>query len=277
MGHPLGSALELEGPRLGAGRDGLHAHDAARGARITGPLGLLEGPQGWELTIGDRIEIDWKKEPLDRFEHANIKRYNSEGHTQSVIDCLRGLREKHGLRAGDVRRVDVEVFKQASNITGGGQAGDRTVVRAKEQGDHSIPYLCAVALIDGDVWPQQFEPERVTRADVQDVLKRVWVRQLEEFNERYPDEMPCRVTVTLNEGREVTAEATDFPGFWRTRRLDWDAAMEKYTRLAEPMAGAALAREIADAVRRLDSIPISNLTELLGRVGGSASARRVAS
>jgi len=194
-----------------------------------------------------------------------------------VIDCLRGLREKHGLRAGDVRRVDVEVFKQASNITGGGQAGDRTVVRAKEQGDHSIPYLCAVALIDGDVWPQQFEPERVTRADVQDVLKRVWVRQLEEFNERYPDEMPCRVTVTLNEGREVTAEATDFPGFWRTRRLDWDAAMEKYTRLAEPMAGAALAREIADAVRRLDSIPISNLTELLGRVGGSASARRVAS
>jgi len=245
---------------------------AARG--ITGPLGLLEGPQGWEFTVGDKVEIDWKKEALDRFERSSIKRHNSEGHTQSVLECLLNLRAEHNLRAEDVYRVEVDVFKQAANITGGGEAGDRTQVRSKEQGDHSLPYLCAVALLDGQVWPPQLAPERVAAADVQDLLRRVWVRQREEFNERYPDEMPCRVTVTLRDRREVVGEAVDFPGFWRTRPLSWDEAMEKYERLAGPMAGAALTREIAQAVQALDSIEISELTELLGRVGGSEASRR---
>jgi 2-methylcitrate dehydratase len=247
---------------------------AARG--ITGPLGLLEGPQGWEFTVGDKIEIDWKKEPLDRFERSSIKRHNSEGHTQSVIECLLNMRAQHGIDAKDVYRVEVDVFKQAANITGGGEAGDRTLVRNKEQADHSLPYLCAVALLDGQVWPQQFTPERVLRPDVQDLLERVWVRQREDFNERYPNEMPCRVTVILKDQTELTAEAVDFPGFWRTKPLDWDAAMEKYERLAEPMAGATLTREIAQAVHELDSIDISELTPLLGRVGGTAASRRAA-
>ena len=168
------------------------------------------------------------------------------------------------------------MFKQAANITGGGEAGDRTQVRSKEQGDHSLPYLCAIALIDGQVWPEQFAPERVSDPDVQDLLERVWVRQREEFNERYPNEMPCRVTVILRDHREIVGEAVDFPGFWRTRPLSWDQAMEKYERLAEPMAGAALAREIAQAVHELDSIDVSELTELLGRVGRSEASRRAA-
>ena len=247
---------------------------AARG--ITGPLGLLEGPQGWEFTIGDKIEIDWKNEPLDRFERSSIKRHNSEGHTQSTVECLLNLRARHGIDANDVYRVEVDVFKQAANITGGGEAGDRTLVRNKEQADHSLPYLCAVALLDGQVWPEQFAQDRVMRADVQDLLERVWVRQREDFNERYPNELPCRVTVILKDHTELSAEGVDFPGFWRTKPLDWEAAMEKYERLAAPIAGPALTREIAAAVRELDSIDVSELTELLGRVGGSEAARRAA-
>src|SRR5436305_526575 len=198
---------------------------ASRG--ITGPLALLEGPQGWEFTVGDKIEIDWKKEPLDRFERSSIKRHNSEGHTQSVLECLVNLRAQHNLRAEDVYRVEVDVFKQAANITGGGEAGDRTQVRSKEQGDHSLPYLCAIALIDGQVWPEQFARERVSDPEVQDLLERVWVRQREEFNERYPNEMPCRVTVILRDHREIVGGAVDFPGFWRARPLSWEQAMEK--------------------------------------------------
>jgi 2-methylcitrate dehydratase len=37
------------------------------------------------------------------------------------------------------------------DIVGGGAAGDRSMAASKEQADHSLPYLCAVALIDGDV------------------------------------------------------------------------------------------------------------------------------
>jgi MmgE/PrpD C-terminal domain len=40
------------------------------------------------------------------------------------------------------------------------------VIQTKEQADHSLPYLLAVALLDGDVQPAQFKPDRIIKADV---------------------------------------------------------------------------------------------------------------
>src|SRR5260370_3529740 len=35
------------------------------------------------------------------------------------------------------------------------------VIHTKEEADHSLPYLLAAALLDGDVMPAQFKPERI--------------------------------------------------------------------------------------------------------------------
>src|SRR5437868_5239515 len=78
---------------------------ATRG--LTGPLNLLEGPQGWEEVVGERVMIDWSKEPLDRLLHSSIKRYNAEGHTQSALECLIGLRDQYGIRLDDVECVEI--------------------------------------------------------------------------------------------------------------------------------------------------------------------------
>jgi len=243
---------------------------------ITGPLNLMEGPQGWEEVVGERVMIDWSKEPLDRLLHSSIKRYNAEGHTQSALECLIGLRDQYGIRPDDVERVEIDAFKQVHNIVGGGAAGDRATVRSKEQGDHSLPYLCAVALLDGDVWPEQFADDRVARSDVQQLLKRVWVRQRDDLSARYPDEMPCRVHVVLRDGRELHGESSDYRGFWRTRPLEWDQAHEKYERLSRGQMDAALLRDIAQAVQSLDAIQVSELTDLLGRAGSQSAARATA-
>jgi 2-methylcitrate dehydratase len=244
---------------------------ATRG--ITGPLNLMEGPQGWEEVIGDRVDVDWTKQSLGRFTDSSIKRYNAEGHTQSTLECLLELRAAHRIQASDVVRVEVDAFKQVHNIVGGGQAGDRTDVASKEQADHSLPYLCAVALLDGDVWPEQFAEERVTRRDVQDLLQRVFVRQRDDLSMRYPKEMPCRVTVLMRDGRELVGEKTDFLGFAHTRKLDWEGALAKFERLAGPGLDAALLREIPDAVQALDNIKVSELANVLGRAGGKQKAK----
>ena len=41
------------------------------------------------------------------------------------------------------------------------------IVETKEQADHSLPYLLAVALLDHHVKPAQFTPERIIKPDVQ--------------------------------------------------------------------------------------------------------------
>lgn len=238
---------------------------ATRG--LTGPMNVMEGPQGWEETIGEKIQLDWEKQPLDRFKESSIKRYNAEGHTQSVIECLLGLREQHRLRPEDVLRVEVDAFKQVHNIVGGGAAGDRAQAASKEQADHSLPYICAAALLDGDVWPDQFTNERVHSRDVQELMKRVWVRQREDLNLRYPKEMPCRVRVMMRDGSELAAEKSDYLGFAHTRPLDWDGVRAKFERLAGPELDSTLLREIPAAVDALDTIKISELTELLARTG----------
>jgi 2-methylcitrate dehydratase PrpD len=70
----------------------------------------------------------------------------------------------------------------------------RQVRAAAEQADHSPPYLCAAALLDGEVAPAQFTDERVERQDVQQLMRCVWVRQRDELSDRIPQAMPCRVT-----------------------------------------------------------------------------------
>lgn len=244
---------------------------ATRG--ITGPLNLMEGPMGWEEVIGERVEVDWSKEKLTRFSESSIKRYNAEGHTQSVLECLLEMRERHAIRPEDVLRVEVDAFKQVHNIVGGGEAGDRAHVASKEQADHSLPYLCAVALLDGDVWPEQFYEERVRRQDVQELMQRVCVRQRDDLSMAYPKQMHCRIRVLLRDGTEVAGEKTDYSGFALTRPLDWDGVRAKFERLVGPGADAGVLREIPQAVRELDTIKITDLTSLLGRAGGMQKAK----
>ena len=238
---------------------------ASRG--ITGPLNLMEGPQGWEEVVGEKVQTEWFEQPLNRFKESSIKRFNAEGHTQSTLECLLEIREKNQIRGEDVIRVEIDAFKQVHNIVGGGEAGDRTFAASKEQADHSLPYLCAAALLDGEVSPAQFTDERVKRHDVQQLMRRVWVRQRDELSDRYPQAMPCRVTVVLRDGRELSAEKSDYLGFARTRPLEWDDVLEKFERLAGPELDGALLREIPDAVGSLDSIQVTELAELLGRAG----------
>ena len=73
----------------------------------------------------------------------------------------------------------LDTFDAAYHIIGGGEEGDKTLVRTKEQADHSLPYLVAVMLLDGQVKPEQFRAERIARRDVQNLLRKVVVRPVD--------------------------------------------------------------------------------------------------
>ena len=96
----------------------------------------------------------------------------------------------------------------------------------KEEADHSLPYIIAVALLDGKVTPSQYEPERICRSDVQQLLRKVIVRPDSELSAAFPGEMPCRIRVHLADGRIVRKERRGYPGFF-TSPLTWDAVTFK--------------------------------------------------
>ncbi len=213
-------------------------------------------------TIAGRFEIDWAKEDLEAVRRTILKKYNAEIHSQSAIEGLLELKAESGFRPDEIERIELDTFDVAYQIIGGGEEGDKHTVRTKEEADHSLPYLLAVAVLDGSVMPEQYAPERIRREDVQELLRRVVVRPREEFSRRFPAEMVCQIRVTLHGGRVLTKEKADYEGFL-TRPARWDGVVSKFERLTEPYASRFRRAAIIDAIANLDSIRIPELMRLL--------------
>lgn len=232
---------------------------------ITGPLEVFEGNKGFMDTIAGPFELDWQRERLDAVRHTSIKRFNAEVHSQSVLEGVLELKEFYQVRPEEIERIEVEIFDVAYNIIGGGEEGEKYHARTKEEADHSLPYLVAVALLDGEVTPAQYAPERITRADVQALLRKVSVRPDDALSQRFPAEMPCRLRIFLTGSRVLHLEKQDYVGF-STRPFTWEQAEAKFERLSAPYTEGQLRQAIVEAVAHLETMDVSQLTELLARV-----------
>ena len=234
---------------------------------ITGPLEIFEGRKGFMESLSGKFEIDWAKEDLERVTHSSVKSFNAEVHTQSLIEGVLELRERHRIDARKIEAVEIDLFKQAYRIVGGSrEGGNKKVVDSKEQADHSVPYVVAVALLDGEVTPRQYSEPRIQRRDVQQLLRRVTDRPKHSFTKAYPQEMRCRIRIVMKNGEFFTIEKKDYEGFF-ARPMSWDRTAEKFESLSRPFASPSLQREIIDAIRNLERIRVRELLRLLARTG----------
>ena len=235
---------------------------------ITGPLEVFEGNKGFMDAIAGKFKINWLEEDLERVTQTILKRYNAVIHSQSALEGVLELRKEHSLSGEEITKIEIEIFDVAYNIIGGGEEGNKTVVRTKEEADHSLPFLVSVAILDGQVMPEQYRLARIQNQDVQALLRKVSVKPSSTYSRRFPEEMPCRITLTLRDGRRVVKEKQDYEGF-RTRPMSWERAVEKFEKLAAPYTKRSLCREIIGAVSGLEAIQVSGLTKLLAEVKSS--------
>jgi 2-methylcitrate dehydratase len=231
---------------------------------ITGPAEVFEGNKGFIEAIAGPFAIDWRNEDLERVRSTFLKRYNAEIHAQSAIEALLDLRDRRDIDPAAVERIELETFQVAYDIIGGGEEGGKKRVTTKEQADHSLPYLLAVALLDGQVLPAQFTHERILASDVQELMQKVEVRPAADLSARFPAEHACRLRLQLVGGATLAAERSDYEGFL-TRPMTWDLAREKFEGLAVEQVGPELATELAGIVAALDEHETRDLTALLQR------------
>lgn len=232
---------------------------------VEGPLQVIEGANGIEDLLHMQVRIDWDTERYEGVLESTIKKYNAMIHTQSAVHCMVELTRQNKVDIHKVVAIDAEVTRMTYDFAGGGLYGVDKAVRTKEQADHNLPYLLAVAMLDGDVMPAQFHPDRIARADVQQLLKKVPVRPNHEYTELYPAKMPARITVRLQDDTVIDHEVQDYPGL-ASHPFTWEDSVEKFDRLVADRVGDGLSGEIKDAVRSLESIQVRDLMLLLGRV-----------
>lgn len=232
---------------------------------ITGPLEVFEGNKGFKETISGPFTIDWSKENLERVQRTIVKKYNAEIHSQSAIEGALKLRTQHEFNGNDVESVEIDIFSVAYHIIGGGEEGDKKSVQTKEEADHSLPYMIAVALLDGELLPQQYTPQRIQSEDVQSLLRRVEIRENSSLSARFPNELPCIIKIILKDGRHFIIEKKDYEGFF-TRPFSWEDITKKFHQLAEPFAPQDIRNKIVEIVNTIENVRIEELTNLFSQI-----------
>jgi 2-methylcitrate dehydratase len=233
---------------------------------LTGPIAIFEGPKGVKDVFDMELKYDWNNETFELIHKCILKKYNAEVHAQSALEAVLELKQEHNFIASEIEKVEITTFLTAYHIIGSGAYGDRQEVWSKEQADHSMFYLVAVAILDGQVYPQQFEPERIKREDVQQLLKKVVVRTgfplhkpvvmagiLDPYTHAYPEKMKAKVEITLQNGESFTCEKDSYHGF-HTRPFTREDTVDKFKSLTQDMLTEEAQQKLIETVFNLEQL-----------------------
>jgi len=236
-----------------AARNGVFAATLAA-AGMTGPSPLFEGDMGfWQQVsgpfalaqLGGPAGSDWM---LPR---TSIKFVPAEYHSQSAIAAAFELRPRVGDPAR-IRSIAIATFRVAVEIIG--QDPEKWRPKTRETADHSLPYCTAVALVDGAITADQFSADRLADPALLDLVARTTVVEDPTLTAGYPDGIPNRVTVTLDDGSTLVSEVAFPPGHDKNPLTDARLAA-KFHGLADPAIGRERAERVRERLSRLDSDP----------------------
>ncbi|PYL62671.1 MAG: MmgE/PrpD family protein, partial [Verrucomicrobia bacterium] len=132
-----------------------------------------------------------------------------------------------------------------------GSEAEKWRPETRETADHSLPYITAIALIDGEVTSKQFEPERFADPEIWKFLENVKVERNAELSALYPGAVANIVHVDLANGKRLS-KRVDYPLGHAKNPLKDSEVEGKFRALVEPSLGENRAQEIVDLVWKLD-------------------------
>ena len=173
-----------------AARHGVYAALLAR-AGMTGPAPIFEGQMGFEKelgvslgNVGDGVR---QEKGSDARQRAGVD--DSEDEHQILAGRIsQPERDRSGAcfcaRRSAIRRrfrsVRIESHDASVDIIG--SEPEKWKPETRETADHSLPYITAIALIDGEVTDKQFQPERFTDPKIWKFLENVTVQRNDELS-----------------------------------------------------------------------------------------------
>jgi 2-methylcitrate dehydratase len=169
---------------------------------FSGPPAVFEGKAGLWNILG---KFDWplpERNGPRMVAKTHIKSLPLCYHGQSAALCALALRPHAAVNA--IREIRVETYRTAVAMMGG-DAG-RWAPTTRETADHSLPYVIAVALLDGAVTMRSFTSERLGDPAIARIMRKVKVGEDAALTAAYPAAAPARVTILLDSGAVLTQE-----------------------------------------------------------------------
>jgi len=234
-------------------------------AGLSGPKGILDGEWGVCRVMSSQPDLARLTRGLGStydFSSTAIKPYPSCRFTHGPIAVLLALRRRHGFDSSDVATVEIATFRESISVS------DQPLIRARLDAILSHQYNAALALTDGRIALDSFDPERIADPALLALAKRVRVVFDPAFDRAYPAKWPHRVSVTLKDGHRFEADSDHPPGGAESP-LTWDEVVEKFTSLAVPRLGDDAAQHVVALVANLEAC--ADIAQLIRELYGLAA------
>jgi 2-methylcitrate dehydratase len=195
-----------------AARNAVFAAVLARGG-LTGPAPIFEGESGFFKQVSGPANVDpdtfGRRGVPFRIHQCAIKPYPAVIYTQTAI--VAGIEV-----AGEVKSLDriaaIEIATTQRGYQRTGSEPEKWSPKTRETADHSLPYITARAMFDGDITNESFAPAKFGDPAILAFMQKITVSEDPKLTARV-GAAPTRVTAILADGRRISREVDYAPGF----------------------------------------------------------------
>ena len=234
-----------------AGRNAIFAVQLAR-AGLTGPAPAFEGNAGFFKQISGPFTLDTEqfggRAGTFKIAECQVKPYPAQALLQTAIAAA----AKVGKAIPDTAKVKSIVV--ATSHVGhqySAESPEKFAPKTRETADHSLPYIVVRAMLDKQIKDSSYSDEALHDPRLVALLKKLTVEEDDALTELTPQRLPTRVTVTLDDGRVITEQVDDLPGFGG-KPLTREGTEEKFLRSVNGVWSDKQSRVFLEVAWKLD-------------------------
>jgi 2-methylcitrate dehydratase len=197
-----------------AGRNAVFATMLARGG-ITGPAPIYEGRKGFFLLVSGpgEVAVDGfgRKGAPFRIHQCGMKPYPAVIYAQTAIAAGIAVAKE----VGDLERISaIEIATTLRGYEQTGRDPEKWTPENRDTADHSLPYITARAMFDGDIDNDSYAPGKLRDPRTLAFMRKIKVSEDKALTARTSASIvPTRVTAILTDGQRVSREVDEVPGF----------------------------------------------------------------
>ncbi len=232
---------------------------AAKG--MTGPEEAFEGKAGFLSSTGIRFEIASFANSTEtyRIMKARLKAFPSGYFSQSAIEAILNLRSEIS-DLDEIKEIRLQTFPAGYEVMGSGEANWQPETR--ESADHSLPFVMAVALMEGNLEIRHYDEVYYKRPAVRALMQKIKIRIGDEPVVAWPEVPLNIVDVEMKSGKVLSTKVAYHLGHFKRFMTD-EEQERKFRPLAEPLLPPKQIDDLLVCLRRLDEVEqVSELISL---------------
>lgn len=230
---------------------------------LSGPSGALDGTAGWFARVFRGSNSGRLVEPLSgtyRISQVAVKAYPCIGTAQGAVAAASAASARFLEIASDVTAIELRL-PDSPLVAGQIADASRRSPSTKESADHSIPYLCAAALLEGTVSHAQFARRMWEDSRVRGVMSKLTLSARDDL--RAVGSMSAELVFRMTDGSSWTSTVAAPPGHPRNP-LSASQVTERFAANCDGLWSTERLAGIVASVDRIDALhSIRQLTELL--------------